>query len=150
MQISPSMIDSITAIVVEPLAMHWSRVLRSPKLQVGKMNRIRLKSYLEQDPRFKTRGTLSWGVERLGLVGRDKVDGRGVKIGLIDTGCDSTHDMLQHVTKGRDFNESGNASSWQIDSVGHGTHCAGIIGARYTKDDFPIRGMAPAAEDLCL
>ncbi|HBN08663.1 MAG TPA: hypothetical protein DD435_08450 [Cyanobacteria bacterium UBA8530] len=56
--------------------------------------------------------------------------GRGssaIKVAVIDTGIDYRHpDLAGRVIKGRDFI---NEDSDPLDDHGHGTHCAGVIGA---------------------
>jgi subtilisin family serine protease len=80
-------------------------------------------------------------------MGFNSTDGRfsgsGIKIGIIDSGCDTSHPLLRHVTQGKDF-VSGADSSWTQDLVAHGTHCAGIINASITEQG--IVGCAPGAE----
>ena len=81
-------------------------------------------------------------------MGMDPIAGRssgsGVRIGLIDSGCDNSHPLLRHVTQGKDFIAGGTDTSWAQDSVAHGTHCAGIINAAATEQG--TVGCAPAAE----
>jgi subtilisin family serine protease len=66
-----------------------------------------------------------------------RVTGRGVKLAIIDTGIDDNHP---------DLSVSGGASlvpgvgSWD-DDQGHGTHCAGIAGARNNATG--VVGVAP-------
>ncbi|MBI4918794.1 S8 family peptidase [archaeon] len=57
--------------------------------------------------------------------------GKGVKIGIIDTGVDYTHEELKHLfgeCKGYNFVNS----EEPIDDNGHGSHVAGIIGGLTT------------------
>lgn len=66
-----------------------------------------------------------------------RVTGRGVKVAIIDTGIDNNHPDLS-VSGGASF-VPGN-SSWD-DDQGHGTHCAGITGAR--NNLVGVVGVAP-------
>jgi subtilisin family serine protease len=103
--------------------------------------------------------------QRLVPYGRDRVDadvstiagidgssgsGVDVDVAIIDTGIDLDHDDLV-VAGGMDF-VSSDPSSGGNDLEGHGTHCAGIVGAR--DDGFDtgasgheraITGVAPGA-----
>jgi subtilisin family serine protease len=64
-------------------------------------------------------------------------DGRGVTIGLIDTGC-GPHPWLQ-IDGGMNTVYGGDEADWS-DVDGHGTHVAGLIGANGPG----FRGVAPA------
>ncbi len=69
----------------------------------------------------------------------DRVTGRGAKVAILDTGVDEEHPDLS-VCGGRSFVPG--VGSWQ-DDVGHGTHCAGIVGARNNRAG--VVGVAPEA-----
>lgn len=90
---------------------------------------------------------MSWGVDRYGLIESDDQwnGGEGVKVAVIDTGCDNTHPSLGHMSEGLDLNRPPNNTGWTTDEIGHGTHCAGIIGAR-ANPEYQFKGVAPQAE----
>lgn len=67
----------------------------------------------------------------------NRVTGKGVKLAIIDTGIDENHPDLI-VADGASF-VPGN-TSWD-DDHGHGTHCAGIAGAR--NNALGVVGVAP-------
>lgn len=67
-------------------------------------------------------------------------NGKGVKIGIIDTGVDTAHKDL-NVAGGKSFIEG--RTSYR-DNNGHGTHVAGIIGALDNK--IGMIGVAPKSE----
>ena len=74
------------------------------------------------------------------------ITGKGVKVGLLDTGVDAEHPALKgKVEKFEVFNIDGSKiDSKPFDNVGHGTHCAGIIcGQDPKKKNGP--GVAPDA-----
>ena len=68
--------------------------------------------------------------------------GLGTKIAILDTGVDVDHEDLQGaIFATRDFTGTSIA-----DGVGHGTHVAGIAGAR--RNDFGMVGVAPESQLL--
>ncbi|KAG0330361.1 hypothetical protein BGZ99_004731 [Dissophora globulifera] len=77
--------------------------------------------------------------------------GKGIKIGIIDTGIDYTHEALGgcygprcKVQYGSDFVDPyGSKTPGGYDCVGHGTHVAGIIAGNSTVSNF--FGVAPQA-----
>ncbi len=69
-----------------------------------------------------------------------RVTGKGVKVAVIDTGIDDDHPDLT-VAGGVSFVPG--VVKWDDDN-GHGTHCAGIIGAR--NNDIGVVGVAPQSE----
>ncbi len=98
----------------------------------------------------------AWGVEHIGsrevhLAGNT---GQGVKVAVIDTGIDYTHDdpdddpyvvdpefLGNYVVGGFDFYNNDNDP---MDDNGHGTHVAGIIAAEHNS--YLVTGVAPGVE----
>ena len=90
--------------------------------------------------------TNAWGVEHIGAGDAHASNNRGtgVKVGIIDTGIDSTHPELSaNYAGGWDFINNDNDPR---DDHGHGTHVAGIVGAVDNGDvDAGVVGVAPEA-----
>jgi serine protease AprX len=86
--------------------------------------------------------------ESLPLIGvpavwTDGVRGRGVKIGIVDTGIDPDHpDFAGRIVAGTHFVRGG--SSYR-DDHGHGTHVAGIAAGDGSVQGGKYRGVAPEA-----
>ncbi len=101
--------------------------------------------------------TLDWGVdnieaERVFGGSEDATDiggdytGDGIKVAVIDSGIDKLSGSLHHDFTGKiayeyDFCYGDSSAN---DNFGHGTHCAGIIGAQ--DDDDGMIGIAPECE----
>ncbi|MFJ4871567.1 S8 family peptidase [Streptomyces sp. NPDC088757] len=70
-------------------------------------------------------------------------DGTGVRIAVLDTGVDKTHDDLRtRVVGEKNFSASPDA----VDRVGHGTHVASIAAGTGAKSGGRYKGVAPGAE----
>ncbi|MEV6954873.1 S8 family serine peptidase [Streptomyces sp. NPDC051183] len=94
------------------------------------------------------------GVRRASLdrsvrqIGADRAweagyDGKGVKIAVLDTGVDKTHDDLRTQVVGeKNFTTSPDAA----DRVGHGTHVASIAAGTGAKSGGTYKGVAPGAK----
>jgi subtilisin family serine protease len=69
---------------------------------------------------------------------------QGVKVAIVDTGIDGSHDDLTGLVDGgySALTKSENPESYQDDN-GHGTHVAGIVAAR--RDGRGVVGVAPRA-----
>lgn len=68
--------------------------------------------------------------------------GEGVKVAILDTGIDPDHqDLADAIIDTKDFSGDGIE-----DANGHGTHCAGVVGARLNGVGFV--GVAPKTELL--
>ena len=71
-------------------------------------------------------GEVNWAMETLGVNHlREKVAASpGVKLGVVDTGCDPRHPLLTNLAGAKDFTGSSRGSA---DVHGHGTHCTGTV-----------------------
>jgi subtilisin family serine protease len=84
---------------------------------------------------------LPWGIKKTGSA-----DGTGKTCWIIDTGIDFTHpDLNVDVTRSKSFLSSDNSAA---DMNGHGTHVAGIVGAK--NNNFGVIGVAPNASLVSL
>ncbi|MEH7615046.1 S8 family peptidase [Cytobacillus firmus] len=74
--------------------------------------------------------------------------GKGIKIAVLDTGCDISYpDLKDRVTGGRNFTDDDNSDPNSFkDYNGHGTHVAGTIAAY--ENDAGVIGVAPEADLL--
>ncbi len=84
--------------------------------------------------------TVDWSVKQYDLPDVwQRTKGEGVKVAVLDTGCQVDHpDLSAAIDEARDFTDS----PWgPEDSQGHGTWCAGMIGAR--ADGGGLIGVAP-------
>ncbi len=122
--------SGIQAIYVRPAADYWERYIRNPSLESGQVNIIRLSPLARTFRSFAGERPYRWG-QRIMKFDRVSSDwkGAGTKIGLIDSGCDSSHPQLRHVVRGVDLTRDKDPQSWSSDELGQGTHCAGIIAA---------------------
>jgi subtilisin len=85
------------------------------------------------------RDCLPWGVDRVDadVTSENGYDGAGSDVAVVDTGIAASHPDLPNLGEGKGIVDSGGEEPWD-DDAGHGTHCAGIVGA-----DGEIRGVAP-------
>jgi subtilisin len=144
-------VDTVQAVYVKPSADFWERFIWNPVLDVTGVNKIVLQPLAAFQPaNFGQSPFLGWGQRAMGLDqnAASGLTGKGVRIGIVDSGCDTSHPALSHITIGRDYtnlDSNGNPSdrTWTNDTVSHGTHCAGVIAGNGLKG---IRGFAPSAE----
>ncbi|MFP7469484.1 S8 family peptidase [Niallia taxi] len=73
----------------------------------------------------------------------NKSKGKGIKVAILDTGCDTTHpDLQERIIGGYNFTDDDNSNpDIYSDYNGHGTHVAGTIGAVENNDG--VAGAAP-------
>ncbi|KON88483.1 serine protease [Sporosarcina globispora] len=78
----------------------------------------------------------------------NETKGKGIKIAVLDTGCDISHpDLKDRITGGRNFTDDDNSDPGIFkDYNGHGTHVAGTIAAH--ENDAGVIGVAPEADLL--
>jgi len=104
--------------------------------------------YIEEDPDVHFDGQLAdWGLAKIQIqkVWDISGRGRGVNIGIIDSGIQIDHpDLTANIKGGCSFiiGESGcEQEKWAYDTHGHGTKMAGIIGA--VDNNIGVVGVAP-------
>ncbi|MBS4173081.1 S8 family serine peptidase [Bacillus sp. FJAT-49736] len=112
-----------------------------PKENIGAIKNNKNVLAVEQDKMVKITGQLvNWGIKDINapLSWKSKYTGKGIKIAVLDTG----------ISKHEDLEVSGGASFVSYtksfnDDNGHGTHVAGIIGAK--NNTIGVVGVAPDA-----
>jgi hypothetical protein len=140
--------SSIRRLYVKPKMDYWSFYQEQPDVSDSELNAVGLRALSEWPglANFPQQQTLSWGQKAMRL---DQLPthyrGQGIKIAIIDSGAANSHDDLRKITHGYDIiNKKQNANTWNIDSISHGSHCAGVIAGADTQTG--IRGFAPDAE----
>lgn len=101
--------------------------------------------WLEQDPDVQlTSQKVEWGYKlvqpQFTLSKEQRYTGKGIKVGVIDTGINKNHPDLK-IAGGVSFIEGTNTYD---DPNGHGTHVAGIIAAQ--DNSIGVVGIAPDVE----
>jgi subtilisin len=140
--------DGVRAIYVRPRVNHWERLIVGPELSASGASTIRLRPLSDTLPNLGTERVATWSQRLMRLDQAGNMDGAGIRVGIIDSGCDNTQPSLRHVVRGKDFTnrESGKRSDteWIEDVLGYGTHSAGIVAAMAGAQG--IAGAAPKAE----
>ena len=145
LSVSGETVQSVRSIYVKPKSDYWTFYQEQPALETGQPNIVYLRSLAETFPDFPRQQVLGWGQRMMRL---DQIPsqyrGQGVKIGIIDSGVATSHVDLQRIKTGADLVKKNGATSWNQDTVSHGSHCAGIIGA--AENSLGVRGFAPDSE----
>ena len=130
--------ETVTALLINPRSGHWGLWRHLPDLEAGAVNSFTLEPLSMPDaPDW---GGTAMRFDQLPTECR----GAGIKIALIDSGIAGSHRQLTRIDRGIDI-RGGEQRSWSQDDIGHGTPCAGIIGA--TADStHGICGYAPDSE----
>ena len=144
-------LNAVQAVYVKPVADFWEKWIPAPTLRDSGVNTISVEPLSAfQAAGIENKPFLGWGQRLMGVDMRagDSLTGQGARVAIIDSGCDNKHPALTHVQIGRDYtNLNADAkpdeSTWTVDTVSHGTHCAGTIAGNGRSG---IRGFAPAAE----
>jgi len=119
------------AVVRETAAIRLEKIMslpRSPFLSVEPERYLRInqpgaKGKGTKGP-FKDTAGATWGIHAINITA-SQFNGKGVKVAILDTGCDLTHpDLGGRTLHRRSFVGTRNAN----DKEGHGTHCTGIVG----------------------
>jgi subtilisin family serine protease len=140
--------DTIRAVYVKPKLDYWSFWMPRPELVPNGIVSIECKALGSYLAEFPDRQLIGWGGIAMGL---DQVpatmNGAGVKIAIIDSGAaQQTHRNLHQTGPGLSV-VGPDAGAWTDDTIGHGSHCAGIIAGGPTgPNGSGVRGFAPGAE----
>lgn len=120
-----------------------------PQVALEGLSRNPKVKLIEADVEIHALGeTLPWGVDRIDaeLVHKAGNTGEGIKVAVIDSGVDYTHDDLEGlVVGGYDFV---NNDHDPFDDNGHGTHVAGTIAA--VNNEIGVIGVAPGVDIYAL
>lgn len=141
--------SALQALIVRPRDGYWTRRLNNPDLGEGRDNLVVLHPLSDEYPGFPQGETYGWGQQAMGLdrlqagQGRGEYRGRGVRVGIIDSGVSVAHQDLR-AAGGVDFVEN-RPDGWKDDTNGHGSHVTGVIAGR-DDNGVGIRGFAPDAE----
>ena len=102
--------------------------------------RYRLPPYRVSAVTTQLAETIDWGLALLGVPEQWRTTrGAGIRVAVLDTGVDLAHpDLAGALDDVRDFTASAVGAD---DRVGHGTHTAGIVGAR--RNERGVVGVAP-------
>jgi len=130
--------ETVAGLFINARSGYWGLWRHRPDLQAGTVTSFILEPLSLPD-------ALDWGGTAMRF---DQLPaecrGAGIKVALIDSGIAISHKQLARIDHGVDV-RSGEGRSWTQDSIGHGTPCAGVIGA--TPDGaHGIRGYAPGSE----
>jgi subtilisin family serine protease len=121
-------------------AIHVNRRLSLPPLQETRQHPAEAHDLLVS----------TWGLEKIGVLavwGAHRARGKGVTIGLLDTGVDPNHpDLRNKIAHWAEFDSLGNLvpGSKPHDTSEHGTHCAGTLVGGRASDRYI--GIAPEAK----
>src|SRR5437762_2071921 len=100
-------VETIQTLYIRAAANHWDRLISAPRLSSG-TNTVKLRPLSETYPGFPGARLLGWGQRLMGVAPLGgRFTGSGVRIGIIDSGCDNSHPLLRHVTRGKDFTSGG-------------------------------------------
>jgi len=156
--------DLLQAIYVRSKANHWEQLLLAPELAANGPTLVRLRPLAETFANLAASTPVAGsapGAERPGRVVQwsqrlmrmnqsGSLNGAGVRVGIIGSGCDNSHPALRHILHGKDFTDHQSESrrsdaGWTDDAPGYGTHSAGLVGAAPGTSP-GIVGSAPGAE----
>ena len=128
---------------------YWTFYQRDPEISTSEANVVTLRPLAEW-PALANMGrqrVMCWGHKAMRL---DQLPGnyrgQGIKVAIIDSGAATTHEQLNRISAGIDIiDKASTPDAWNVDTLGHGSHCAGVIGAGELAAG-GVRSFAPEAE----
>ena len=123
-------------VAIEPSNSFWSALVAPPPLGGEVTLGLLPKS-----------GPDAWWRQMVNVASHDLSLGAGIRIGVVDTGF-GPHPYLKHVKGLGAITASGDQRTAKAtkDSLGHGTHVTGLIGARPVDGSGDYAGIAPGAD----
>ena len=138
--------EDVRSLYVKPRSGHWDFWMTEPQIDADAVNPVTLRP-IELPPAVEgAERPMGWGARAMGLhLLPRSMDGTGVKVAVIDSGAaQATHRNLSDLGPGISL-IGDDAAAWSVDSIGHGSHCAGVVGG--TVDETGgLWGFAPGAE----
>jgi hypothetical protein len=137
---------TLQALYARPAAGYWPQRIDRPVPADGSEECVvQVRALADTFEGFPSRAVTGWGAQAMRLHQIPPTyQGHGIKIALLDSGVDAAHpDLKDTVLAGHDFTTS-DSSMWRTDATGHGTWCAGVIGAADNRTG--ITGIAAEAE----
>ena len=141
-------VASVRRLYVKPRMDYWSFYQEQPDVSDDEINVVNLRALSDWPSlaNFPGQQQLSWGQKAMRL---DQLPphyrGQGIRIAIVDSGAANQHQDLTNITHGYDIiNKRRDPNTWTIDSLSHGSHCAGVIAG--VDSAVGIRGFAPDAE----
>ncbi|WP_189933451.1 S8 family serine peptidase [Streptomyces sulfonofaciens] len=140
-------LTAITGVYVKPVSDYWEAYQDLPALSIAEENTVRLRPLSDTFPMIHERQVRGWGLAAMGLEQiPPNYRGRGTKVAIIDSGVATGHpDLNRRITSGIDLVHGEESGQWSVDTLGHGTHCAGMV-AGDAGNALGILGIAPEAE----
>jgi subtilisin len=125
----------VLSVIVTPYSEFWPQVVRGAP-PGRKLNVV--------CDRLPDKGPSGWWHKALGIRA-DAEYGKGIKIGVIDSGC-GPHPAVKDVSKRGAFINGTYDEDGGNDSGAHGTHVCGIICGDTRNNSLPFYGIAPGTE----
>lgn len=139
--------QSLRRIYIKPRTDYWSFSQEQPDLSDTEVNVIGLRALSDWPSlaNFPTQQQLTWGQKAMRL---DQLPthyrGQGIRIAIVDSGAANGHQDLVRISRGYDVMNKTSSSGWNVDTISHGSHCAGVICG--LDSSWGVRGFAPEAE----
>jgi subtilisin len=136
--------DGLKAVYVRPEKDYWSMYFEHPAVSATVENAVTVPTLGSTIAGFPDKETLGWGEKAMRIDQLPPTQrGKGARVAVIDSGAASAHPDLTNIQTGFDVTVH-DPTSWNVDTVGHGSHCAGVIAGH--QNGHGIVGIAPEAE----
>jgi subtilisin len=136
---------TLGGVYVKPRCDYWAVWLGHPELALDAPNLVTCPAFAETFPGFPERQLDGWARRAMRFDALPPTfRGHGVKIAIVDSGAAVEHPDLNGRFAGGTDVPAQSDTTWRVDTVGHGSHTAAIIGG--SDNGFGIVGVVPEAE----